>query len=137
MHDDPITLVVAPDKEGKAIGTLYLDDGKSFAYQQGAKLYMQFTWDNGKMESKMISPPGMLDDERSGDDDNDNIAGMSTPVWLERVLVLGSAPPPGQVATVSSPSGTSSAQASYDYTTQVLTVRRPGVKLDMEWTIRV
>ena len=62
---------------------------------------------------------------------------MSTPVWLERVLVLGSAPPTGQVATVSSPSGTSSAQASYDYTTQVLTVRRPGVKLDMEWSIRV
>ena len=137
MHDDPITLVVAPDKEGKARGTLYLDDGKSFAYQQGAKLYMQFTWDNGKMESKMISPPGMLDDEWSDDDDNDNIAGMSTPVWLERVLVLGSAAPPGQVASVSSPSGTSSAQASYDYTTQVLTVRRPGVKLDMEWTIRV
>jgi alpha 1,3-glucosidase len=128
---------VAPDKEGKASGTLYLDDGKSFAYQEGAKLYMQFTWDNGKMESKMISPPGMLDGAWSDDDDNDNISGMSTPVWLERVLVLGSAPPPGQVATVSSPSGTSSAQASYDYTTQVLTVRRPGVKLDMEWTIRV
>ena len=137
MHDDPITLVVAPDKEGKARGTLYLDDGKSFAYQQGAKLYMQFTWDNGKMESKMISPAGMLDSVWSDDDDDDNIAGMSTPVWLERVLVLGSAPPTGQVATVSSPSGTSSAQASYDYTTQVLTVRRPGVKLDMEWTIRV
>ena len=62
---------------------------------------------------------------------------MSTTVWLERVLVLGSAPPPGKVATVSSPIVTSSAQASYDYTTQVLTVRRPGVKLDMEWTIRV
>ena len=61
---------------------------------------------------------------------------MSTPVWVERVLVLGSAPPPGQ-ASVSSPSGTSSAQASYDYSTQVLTVRRPGVKLDTEWTLRV
>merc|ERR1712034_269780 len=100
MHGDPITLVVAPDKEGKASGTLYLDDGR--------------------MESKMISPPG-----------------MSTSVWLERVVVYGSAPPPGQVATVSSPSGTSSAQASYDYSTQVLTIKRPGVKMDMEWTIMV
>ena len=136
MHDDPVTLVVAPDREGKATGTLYLDDGKSFAYQQGAKLYMQFTWDNGKMESKMISPPGMLKHGDTYNDDCDNIAGMSTPVWLERVLVLGSAPPAGQ-ATVSSPSGTSSAQASFDYSTQVLTIRRPGVKLDMEWTIRI
>merc|ERR1712121_126118 len=99
MHDDPITLVVAPDKEGKASGTLYLDDGQSFAYQQGAKLYMQFTWDNGKLQSKMISP-----------------IGINTPVWLERVLVLGSSP--------------SNGQATFDYSTKVLTIRRPGVKLD-------
>ena len=58
MHEDPITLIVAPDKEGKASGTLYLDDGKSFEYQSGAKLYMQFTYDNGKLESKMLTPPG-------------------------------------------------------------------------------
>ena len=59
MHDDPITLVVAPYKERKASGTLYLDDGKSFDYQQGAKLFMEFTRDNSRLESKMISPPGM------------------------------------------------------------------------------
>ena len=58
MHEDPITLIVAPDKEGKASGTLYLDDGKSFDYREGAKLYMQFTYDNGKLESKMITPTG-------------------------------------------------------------------------------
>ena len=58
MHDDPITLVVAPDKEGKASGTLYLDDGASYGYQHGTKLYMQFSWDNGSLVSKMISPPG-------------------------------------------------------------------------------
>lgn len=120
MHDDPITLVVAPDKEGKASGTLYLDDGKSFEYQQGAKLYLQFTWDNGRMESKLISP-----------------AGLSSPVWLERVLVLGSTPPPSGQATVSSPSGTSSTLASYDYTSKVTTVRRPGVQLDTEWSLTV
>jgi len=119
MHDDPITLVVAPDREGKASGTLYLDDGQSFAYQQGAKLYIQFTWDNGKMQAKMISP-----------------IGMSTPVWLERVLVLGSAPASGQ-ATVASPSGVTTTQATFDYNTKVLTIRRPGVKLDTEWTISV
>jgi len=118
MHDDPITLVIAPNKEGKASGTLYLDDGKSFAYQKGAKLYLQFTWDNGKLNSKMLAPPG-----------------ISTPVWLERVKVLGSAPPAAAHATVISSSGTETAQVSYDYKSKVSTIRRPGVKMDTEWTI--
>jgi len=118
MHDDPITLVVAPDKSGKAKGTLYLDDGKSFAYHQGAKLYMEFSWDNGKLESKMLSPPG-----------------LNTKVWLERVLILGAAP--ADQAAVITPSGTTSALASHDYKTKVTTVRRPGVKMDTEWTINL
>ena len=54
MHNDPITLVVAPDRQGMAKGTLYLDDGKSFDYKQGSKLYMEITYDNGRLESKMI-----------------------------------------------------------------------------------
>merc|ERR1712042_390836 len=51
MHNDPITLVVAPDRQGMAKGTLYLDDGKSFDYKQGSKLYMKITYDNGRLES--------------------------------------------------------------------------------------
>ena len=43
-------MVVAPDQEGKASGILYLDNGKSFDYQTGPKLYMQFTWDSGRMQ---------------------------------------------------------------------------------------
>jgi len=62
--------------------------------------------------------------------------GINTPVWLERVLVLGSSPPNGQ-ATVASPSGVTNTQATFDYSTKVLTIRRPGVKLDTEWTISV
>ena len=46
--------MVAPDRQGMARGTLYLDDGKSFDYQQGSKLYIEITWDNGRLESKLI-----------------------------------------------------------------------------------
>ena len=62
---------------------------------------------------------------------------MTTTVWLERVLVLGSGPPTTGQATVSSSTGTSSTLASYDYTTKVITIRRPGVKLDTEWSLTV
>ena len=59
MHQDPITLIVAPDKDGYASGTLYLDDGKSFDYKDGARFYMRFTYKNGKLESKMLLPSGL------------------------------------------------------------------------------
>ena len=58
MREDPITLIIAPDREGKATGTLYLDDGKSFEYKTGAHLYMEFTYQAGKLQSKMLSKPG-------------------------------------------------------------------------------
>ena len=46
--------MVAPDRQGMARGTLYLDDGKTFDYKQGRKIYIEITWDNGKLESKII-----------------------------------------------------------------------------------
>ena len=60
MHEDPITLVVAPDRDGKASGTLYLDDGKSFDYREGSNIYVEFSYDNGKLESKLLSNSGHI-----------------------------------------------------------------------------
>ena len=37
MHEDPITLHIALDKEQKAEGTLYIDDGQSFEYKEVEK----------------------------------------------------------------------------------------------------
>ena len=54
MHLDLPIQVVAPDRQGMARGTLYLDDGKSFDYKQGHKVYVEITWDNGRLESKLI-----------------------------------------------------------------------------------
>ena len=34
MHEDPITLHIALDKEQKAEGTLYIDDGQSYEYKE-------------------------------------------------------------------------------------------------------
>jgi len=118
MHQDPITLVVAPNREGRAQGRLYLDDGQSFQYRTGAKLYMEFTWNKGRLESKMVTPPG-----------------METAVWLERVLILGAAPGSGP-ATVSSQAGEEMVDTFFDFSTKVMTIRKPGVNLGKEWSIQ-
>jgi len=119
MHDDPVSLVVALDTQGRAKGRLYLDDGKSFEYREGVKVYVDFTWDNGRLEAKMLSPTG-----------------METPVWLERVTVMGAAPASGPArVSQSEGKGETSAETLYDFSKKVLTIRKPGVNLGHPWTI--
>ncbi|KAF1848001.1 glycoside hydrolase family 31 protein [Cucurbitaria berberidis CBS 394.84] len=48
MKFDPFTLVVVLDKAGDAEGTLYLDDGETFDYQQGAFIHRQFSFDGAR-----------------------------------------------------------------------------------------
>ena len=45
MKYDPFTLVVVLGNSGDAEGTLYLDDGESFEYQEGAFIHRQFRYD--------------------------------------------------------------------------------------------
>ena len=47
MRWDPFTLVVALDKQGHAEGTLYVDDGDSFEYEEGAYIHRRFVVDLG------------------------------------------------------------------------------------------
>lgn len=42
MKMDPFTLVVVIGNSGDAEGTLYLDDGESYAYEEGAYIHRQF-----------------------------------------------------------------------------------------------
>ena len=44
MRWDPFTLVVVVGKDGKAEGALYIDDGESFDYQDGAYIHRKFTF---------------------------------------------------------------------------------------------
>ena len=41
-QDDPYTLVVALDSKGCAEGELYVDDGKSFAFERGVFAHRHF-----------------------------------------------------------------------------------------------
>ena len=58
MKWDPYTLLVVLGKDGKAQGSLYVDDGETFDYQQGAYIHRQFTFDNGSMKSTDIGVKG-------------------------------------------------------------------------------
>ena len=118
MRDDPYTLVVALDAQGKANGTLYIDDGISFDYsQKEKKLYMQFNFEGRTLTGHQLVKPN-----------------YQTGSWLERVVILGASELGG--ARLKRPSQVElKLETSFDPATKAYTVRKPGVNMAEEWEI--
>lgn len=66
MRSDPISLVVALDKNKHAHGTLYLDDEKSFDYRNGKYLYINFEFHQNKLSLKFIAPANYTTQSKLG-----------------------------------------------------------------------
>ncbi|KAK3062599.1 glucosidase II, partial [Teratosphaeriaceae sp. CCFEE 6253] len=60
MRYDPFTLVVVLGNAGDAEGTLYLDDGESFDYEEGAFIHRKFSFkaSTGVLMSKDLADVG-------------------------------------------------------------------------------
>ncbi|XP_063995699.1 neutral alpha-glucosidase AB isoform X2 [Diachasmimorpha longicaudata] len=121
MKNDPYTLVVIADAEGKATGKLYIDDESSFEYRHGKYVYLRLNFDGKMLSSRYI----------------DNQANFETASWLERVDIAN--PPKGvKSAKLTSQSlGTVNLEAKYNTNNNVLTLRKPGVNMGEEWFIEL
>ena len=82
MKWDPFTLVVVLDNDGNAEGTLYVDDGESFDYQEGAHIHRLFAYDGASqtLVSADLSTPGKKTKEY--------LKSMAK-VRVEKVIVVG------------------------------------------------
>ncbi|PGG96710.1 hypothetical protein AJ79_09480 [Helicocarpus griseus UAMH5409] len=58
MKWDPFTLVVALDRNGQADGTLYVDDGETYDYQNGAYIHRRFSFSSSSLSSEDIGAKG-------------------------------------------------------------------------------
>ena len=82
MKYDPLTLVVVLGNSGDAEGTLYLDDGESFDYQQGAYIHRRFVY-HGATSTLMSE-----DLAAAGKKTKDYLSTMAK-VRVEKILVVG------------------------------------------------
>lgn len=73
MKDDPYTLNVALDSAGKARGSLYLDDEKSFEYRNGKFAYLSLNFADNVLSSERL----------------DTASEFTSLSWLERVRIVG------------------------------------------------
>lgn len=78
MANDPFTLVVALDGSGKAVGDLYIDDGRSFAFAKGQYLHRRFIYEHGALTcDAMPQPTGTPEGT------------LPSKLVIERVIILG------------------------------------------------
>ncbi|WOH07061.1 hypothetical protein DCAR_0626490 [Daucus carota subsp. sativus] len=129
MENDPYTLVIALNSSREAEGELYVDDGKSFAFQQGSYIHRRFVFSNGKLTSINLAPAATGKSQ------------FVTDCTVERIILLGHSPahkgalvePSNQKADVED----GPLMLRPGRTPAVPTIRKPGVRITDDWTIRI
>ncbi|XP_071495646.1 neutral alpha-glucosidase AB-like isoform X1 [Diadema antillarum] len=116
--DDPYTLTIALGRDGTAKGDLYIDDGHSFDYKEQKFIYREFEFSTNRLQSRAVSG-----------------GSFTTKSWLERVVIIGIKSVPQKVELISQTTTQLSFTTSHNR--QVLTIRKPGVNIGQDWTIRL
>jgi alpha 1,3-glucosidase len=122
MTNDPLTLQVALDSNEAAEGELYLDDGHTFGYLQGAYLRKRFTFD--KQNSLQVSTI------------DGNLNSFQPQATVERVVVKGYPKQPSHVQLLIDGSS-HNLEFSFDYPSKTLTIRKPDAPIAKDWQIKI
>ncbi|XP_017085755.1 neutral alpha-glucosidase AB [Drosophila eugracilis] len=117
MLHDPYTLIVCLDKQGKAAGSLYLDDEKSYAYRQGQRIHVNYEFANSQLVNHFVGKPK-----------------YKTDAWIERIVIAGLDKMPSSASiTVNGVNQ----QLEVLPHGQYIVVRKPGVKMDVDFAIKL
>jgi len=119
---DPVTLIVAIDEKGEAKGELYVDDGHSYRFRNKEYLHRRFVFQNSTLTSSSLSPG----------------TEFISKVEVEKIVVLGLGAKKmvtlqSMNRTVESSLGSLRLEAGAP--TVGLVVKKPGVKIDHDWSL--
>lgn len=121
--------MVALNSTQEADGELYIDDGRSFEFRRGSYIHRRFIFSNGVLTSTNLAPPQ---------------ARLSSQCLIDRIILLGhgSGPKSALVEPLNQkteiemgPLRMGGLVASSG--TKVLTIRKPGVRVDQDWTVKI
>ncbi|XP_065564085.1 neutral alpha-glucosidase AB-like isoform X1 [Artemia franciscana] len=120
MQHDPYTLVVALDEEGKASGTLYIDDGESFDYREGKYVYGHLDYQRGKLSFRFL-----------------DAGRYSDASWVERIIVAGLRLKPHKIfAQIQGTKDHVELDFKYEAKMHILTIRKPKLPMNYEWHLQ-
>ncbi|KAJ0961180.1 hypothetical protein J5N97_000864 [Dioscorea zingiberensis] len=129
MVNDPYTLVIALNSSLAAEGELYVDDGKSYDFEQGAYIHRRFIFSNGKLTSSSIRPANVGEKKFSSDCVIERIIFLGLPHGAKRALIetenreADIEPGPLILRAGSSPTA--------------LVVRKPNLRIADDWTLKI
>lgn len=115
MKYDPYTLVIALDSNKSAKGSLYIDDGETFDYENGAFLYIDFELKEGEL--KAVIKDGSL----------------SVPNKIEKILVIGLTDAPATVEVNQDRTW----EADVIHKDNYIAIKTPNVDLSKNWSIKI
>ncbi|KAI0313324.1 alpha-glucosidase [Amylostereum chailletii] len=147
MKRDPFTLRVALGKDSSARGEVYLDDGVTYAHQEGNLVWREFTAQKVgsgksiKISSKDLAKAKPEAAELAVYDPKNEFAKSIEDVRVEKVVVLGLGAKPSSVVVLDGSelewkydAGVSSANDK-EAVASVLTIKDPRVSIAYDWTI--
>lgn len=117
MTNDPYSLVVCVNSASMASGTLYIDDEKSFNYQNNSYLYISFEFADLKLTKSKV----------------DSAATYATTTQLEQITVAGLKK--AITTAIISQGSTSTTMNVTQDANFVVVLQNPGVRMIDEWTI--
>ncbi|XP_034478778.1 neutral alpha-glucosidase AB [Drosophila innubila] len=117
MLHDPYTLIICLDRQGKADGTLYLDDEKSYAYRDGQHIYVNYEFANNQLTNRFIGKPKYKSD-----------------AWIERIVIAGlDRVPTSASITVNGVTQ----QLEVEQRNSAINVRKPAIKMDVDFVLKL
>lgn len=117
MLNDPYTLVICLDRQGKAAGTLYLDDEKSYAYRDGQFIYVNFEFGDNQLTNRFIGKPKYKSES-----------------WIERIVIAGLDRVPTSATILVNGA---SQQLEVDHRDSATTIRKPGIKMNVDFSLKL
>lgn len=137
MFYDPYTLVVAPDAQGQASGSLYLDDEHSLAHETAGMFAVRsFTYVSTSSTAVMtcttaVRPIGATSPSEA----------FTAPNTVERIILGGQRTQPTSIVLTSVNSdGTAVSTvltSVYEQETGVLTIKKPNCLVVEDWTVTI
>nr|XP_027096889.1 probable glucan 1,3-alpha-glucosidase [Coffea arabica] len=129
MGTDPYTLVIALNSSKEAEGELYIDDGKSFNFENGAYIHRHLKFSNGKLTSSNAAPSGAGGNK------------FSTDCTVERIILLGLSPAPKSalIEPANQKVGIEMGPLTIrpGKSPSFATIRKPNVRIADNWTIKI
>ncbi|XP_075987890.1 glucosidase 2 subunit alpha isoform X2 [Anticarsia gemmatalis] len=118
MADDPYTLVVALDHNNTAHGTVYIDDGETYEYQQNKYIYARIDYEPSGITYSFINEH----------------AHYPSRSWVERIVIAGIKTPP-KTAKLHQGDKQLALQMTLHKGNDVLVIRKPGANMATPWRI--